>query len=103
MTLTLVLKLLRDLRWSLLAVMILLGLFQFLWAKVTERVLGKLSPIFTDLAALVGMNRKDIEDMVFEGPGKIMRTVIGGETVSLDRAMDMLSIGYVHPLMQTIF
>src|SRR5437588_3121122 len=32
-----------------------------------------------------------------------MRTIIGGEMVSLHRAMDMLSIGYVHPLMQTLF
>jgi ABC-2 type transport system permease protein len=32
-----------------------------------------------------------------------MRTIIGGELVKLDQAMDMLSIGYVHPLMQTMF
>src|SRR5262245_20902591 len=103
MTLTLVLKLLRDLRWYLLAVMILLGLFQFLWARITERILGKLSPFFTALAGLGGMSQKDIEDLVFEGPGRIMRTIIGGEMVALDRAMDMLSIGYVHPLMVTVF
>ena len=41
--------------------------------------------------------------MIFQGPGKIVQTLIGGESIRLDRAMDMLSIGYVHPLMQTIF
>jgi ABC-2 type transport system permease protein len=103
MTLTLVLKLLRDLRWSLLAVALLLGGFQFLWAKVTERILGRLNPFFAGLANLGGFEREDIEKVVFEGPAKITRTIIGGEAVSLDRAMDLLSIGYVHPLMQVIF
>jgi ABC-2 type transport system permease protein len=43
-----------------------------------------------------------VENVIFNGPGKIVRTIIGGEDVSLDRAMDLLSIGYVHPLIQTI-
>jgi ABC-2 type transport system permease protein len=103
MTWALVAKLLRDLRWNLLAVTLLLGAFQVLWAKVTERILGKLTPLFTALAGLGGLSQKDVEDMVFEGPGKIIRTIIGGESIALDRAMDMLSIGYVHPLMQTLF
>jgi ABC-2 type transport system permease protein len=103
MTLILVRKLLRDLRWSLLAVMLLLGAFQFLWAKVTERVLSTLSPFFVGMANVAGMDREDVEKVVFEGPGKVTRTLIGGEGVQLDRAMDMLSIGYVHPLMQVIF
>ena len=50
-----------------------------------------------------GMAPQEIEKVVFDGPGKIMRTLIGGEEITLDRAMDILSIGYVHPLMQTIF
>jgi ABC-2 type transport system permease protein len=103
MTTALVAKLLRDLRWGLLAVMLLLCTFQVLWAKVTERILGRISPFFTALANLGGLRREDLEALIFEGPAKIMRTIIGGEMVSLDRAMDMLSIGYVHPLMQTIF
>jgi ABC-2 type transport system permease protein len=103
MTRTLVSKLLRDLRLALLAVATLLCLFQFLWARVTGRILGKLAPFFTALANLGGLSNKDIEEVVFEGPGKFLRTVIGGERVSLDSAMDMLSIGYVHPLMVTVF
>src|SRR5262245_58599456 len=103
MTLILVRKLLRDLRWSLLAVMLLLGLFQFLWAKITERILSKLSPLFVGLANQAGLDREQLEARIFEGPGKATRTLIGGEAVNLERAMDMLSIGYVHPLMQVIF
>src|SRR5262249_15215000 len=31
-----------------------------------------------------------------------MRTFMGGETIHIENAMDILSIGYVHPLVQTI-
>ena len=71
--------------------------------RITGRILGKLAPFFTALANLGGLSHKDIEEVVFEGPGKFMRTVIGGERIALDSAMDMLSIGYVHPLMVTVF
>ena len=40
---------------------------------------------------------------VFEGSGKLTRTIMGGEQVHLDSAMDMLSIGYVHPTMLILF
>ena len=100
---TLCRKLLRDLRVNLIAVALLLGLFQVLWAKVTERILGKLAPLFDALANLGGMTHEQLQERVFEGPGKIMRTIIGGDSIQLDSAMDMLSIGYVHPLMQFVF
>jgi ABC-2 type transport system permease protein len=103
MTWTLWWKLLRDLRGNLIAVALLLGLFQVLWAKVTERVLGKITPLFAALAGMGGMTTKDLEALIFEGPGKVLRTIIGGDRVQLDTAMDMLSIGYVHPLMQVVF
>jgi ABC-2 type transport system permease protein len=103
MTFLLVRKLLRDLRWSLLVVMLLLGAFQLLWAKITERILSTLSPFFVGMANSVGMSREDVEKVVFEGPGRVTRTLIGGESVQLDRAMDLLSVGYVHPLMQVMF
>ena len=41
--------------------------------------------------------------MIFGGPGKIAQTIIGGESLHFERAMDVLSIGYVHPLMQVLF
>jgi ABC-2 type transport system permease protein len=49
------------------------------------------------------MNHKDIEKEVFKGPGQIIQSLIGGEHISLDHAMDMLSIGYVHPVMVLMF
>jgi ABC-2 type transport system permease protein len=103
MTWTLWRKLLRDVRLTLVGVALLLGLFQVLWAKVTERVLSKLAPFFNALAGLGGLTPQDIEAVVFEGPGKVMRTIMGGDRVQLDTAMDLLSIGYVHPMMQLIF
>ncbi|MFO0845527.1 MAG: ABC transporter permease subunit [Gemmataceae bacterium] len=103
MTATLVRKLLRDVRLTLLVVAVFLCLFQVLWARVTERILGKLNPFFAALAGMGGLTTKDVEAMIFEGPGKIIRTVLGGDRVQLDTAMDMLSIGYVHPLMQILF
>jgi ABC-2 type transport system permease protein len=98
MTPTLVRKLLRDVRLPLVVVAVLLGAFQLLWAHVMARILGKLSPFFNSLAGLGGLTPKDIENVLFEGPGKILRTIIGGDRVVLDGAMDLLSIGYVHPL-----
>lgn len=103
MTATLVRKLLRDVRTSLIAVAFLLAAFQCLWAKITERILGQLAPFFHALAGLGGLTDKDVQNVLFEGPGKIIRTIIGGENIDLNGAMDMLSIGYVHPLVQTIF
>jgi ABC-2 type transport system permease protein len=103
MTRVLVAKLLRDVRWALLAVALLLGAFQFFWAKVTDRILGKFAPLLNALGALGGLSAEELERRIFEGPGRLTRTIIGGEQVHLDSAMDMLSIGYVHPLMVTVF
>ena len=102
MTLTLVRKLLRDVRLSLLLVCLLVLLFQVLWARITHRVVGEIAPYF---AYLTGGPEgiKDFLNIIFSGPGKIVQTVIGGESIQMDRAMDMLSIGYVHPLMQFVF
>src|SRR5262249_52628467 len=55
------------------------------------------------LAEAAKLTPKDVEEKLFEGPGKIIRTIIGGDQLDFDSMMDMLSIGYVHPLMQTIF
>jgi ABC-2 type transport system permease protein len=103
MTFTLFRKLLRDSRVGLCVTALLLAAFQCLWAKITSRILGELSPFFTQLASFGGKSITDIQDEVFQGPGQIVRTLFGGERINLERAMDMLSIGYVHPLVQTIF
>jgi ABC-2 type transport system permease protein len=103
MRFTLFRKLLRDARVGLIVTALLLGAFQCLWAKITSRILGELSPFFTQLASFGGKSITDIQDEVFQGPGQIVRTLFGGDRINLERAMDMLSIGYVHPLVQTIF
>jgi ABC-2 type transport system permease protein len=102
MTLPLVRKLLRDIRWPLLVVMLLLAGFECLFVKVTQRTVVQLAPFFSTLAARAGLLQKDIEEQIFGGPGRIMQTLAGGENIRFERAMDMLSIGYVHPLIQTI-
>ena len=61
MTRVLVAKLLRDVRWALLAVALLLAGFQFLWAKVTERILGKFAPLLNALGALGGLSAEELE------------------------------------------
>lgn len=104
MTRVLFIKLLRDLRWNLLGVMLLLAAFQFLWARVTDRLLGTITPFFVGMAGMAKLTRLDVERFIFaDGFGSILRTIIGGEKVVLDRAMDLLSVGYVHPVMQFVF
>lgn len=102
MTWSLIRKLLRDLRWPLLIIALLLMAFQMLWARITARVLGELAPFFTRMASFGGYTRKDIENEVFSGPGQMIKSIIGGDRIELDHAMDMLTIGYVHPLIVLI-
>jgi ABC-2 type transport system permease protein len=100
MTLVLIQKLLRDLRWFFLAVAIFLAGFECLWVKITQRITGQLVPFLLGLAKASRISANQLESTIFEGPGKILRTLLGGESIGLDRAMDMLSIGYVHPTVQ---
>lgn len=103
MTGTLVRKFLRDIRVALLVVGLLLAAFQCLWAKITDRISSDLMPQLLWLGMGRNVSADEIEKTIFSGPGKIMRTMMGGETVSLFRVGDMLTVGYVHPLMITIF
>ena len=103
MTRALVGKLLRDVRLPLVAVAALLIGFECLWVKITARITSELVPVFMGLATAKNMLAVEVEDILFEGPGQIVRTLMGGERIQLDRAMDILSVGYVHPLMVTVF
>ena len=96
-------KLLRDVWLALTVVCLLLAAFQCLWFKVTQRICGDLVPLISGLSRRGGVDAAAVQNVLFQGPGKILRTLMGGERIQLDNAMDMLSIGYVHPLMQTIF
>jgi ABC-2 type transport system permease protein len=98
MTRALVRKLLRDSRLSLIVVALLLAAFECLWAKIAERISGA---IITGLLK-IGVTVATIKTVIFEGPGRIIQTLMGGESIHLERAQDMLSIGFVHPLTQTI-
>jgi ABC-2 type transport system permease protein len=100
MTVALIRKLLRDLRWPLLGVAIFLAGFECLWVKITQRITGQIVPLLLALSKASGVSADRLESTLFEGPGRLLRTIMGGETIGLDRAMDMLSIGYVHPTVQ---
>jgi ABC-2 type transport system permease protein len=97
MTTVLLRKLLRDIRLQLLVIALLLAAFECLWVKITERITGEIVPFLG-----VQIPLPKVQETIFKGPGKIVRTFMGGERIKLDRAMDVLSIGYVHPLLQTI-
>jgi ABC-2 type transport system permease protein len=99
MTRLLVSKLFRDVRLSLLTVALLLAAFECLWAKVTERISGAIIQALLKM----GITTAQIREVIFEGAGKILQTLMGGESIHLERAQDVLSIGFVDPLIQTIF
>lgn len=98
MTIALIRKLLRDVRVPLLVVAVLLCAYQCLWARITARIAGEVVPLLSQFGGI-----RLVKQLAFEGPGKLMQTLMGGESINLDHAMDVLSIGYVHPLMQAIF
>jgi len=95
-------KLVRDLRWPLIATGVLLFFFPFLWALIARRMLGQIAPFFEALGQMGGISNKELEEVLFSGPGKLLRTLIGGERVDLNQAMDFLSVCLVHPALQTI-
>jgi ABC-2 type transport system permease protein len=97
MTAALFRKLLRDVRLPLAVVALLLALFQCLWAVITHRISGQLLP---EIAQSMPLDL--LKALLFKGPGKIVQTLLGGETIQVDRPQDMFSIGYVHPLTQVI-
>ena len=98
MTGTLVRKFLRDLRVSLLVLALLLLAFECLWAKVTDRVSNDLMPQLKWLGMGQNVTPEEIENTIFAGPGRIIKVFMGGEEISLFRVTDMLSVGYVEPL-----
>lgn len=98
MTRVLVGKLLRDVRLPLLVMSLLLFLFQLLWAKVTQRIVGEVLAQFSRL----GIDVATIRSIIFQESGQIMQALMGGEQIAIERAQDMMSISYVHPLTQII-
>ncbi len=101
-TAALVRKLLRDVRLMLVGVALLLGSFQCLFAKISERIVAQLE-LLASLARLGGFDLREVLDKIFEGEGEVVRTLMGGKMLALDNAMDMLSVGYVDPLVLVLF
>ena len=97
MSWTLFCKVLRDLRWPWLGAAFLLTLFEGFWVKITDRFTNEVIP-----AILQKIPLKDLYHIIFEGSGKFFQAILGGEAVDLSKTGDLLSVGYVHPLPQTI-
>lgn len=95
-------RIFRDLRWPLLATGILAFVFGLLWAFIAKRLLADIGPFFEALGQMGGLSHKDMEKVLFEGPGQLLRTLLGGEKIDLHQAMDFLSVCLVHPVMITI-
>ena len=102
MTLILVRKILRDLRGPLLVVVLVLAGFECLWVKVSHRIVAQLTPFFNGLARAQKLAPGAVENQLFRGPGKVFQTLVGGDSLDFGRAMDVLAIGYVHPLVQAL-
>jgi ABC-2 type transport system permease protein len=92
------LKVLRDLRWPVLMVGLLLFAFQTLWAKITDRIVNELLDAFKAQNISVDFITKTL----FKGPGRIIETIMGGEMIHLNNPMEMLTISYVHPFTQIV-
>jgi len=98
MTLVLVRKLLRDLRWPLLAVWILLFAFSGFWVKIAQRVTTEIAPFFNGLAQIQQFDKKLFDEVVFKGPGKISQAVLGGSDMQFDKPNDFLAMELLHPV-----
>jgi beta-exotoxin I transport system permease protein len=103
MTIVLIRKLLRDVRWGLAVIALLLFGFQIFWVKATERVTTQVAPMFQVMARSQNKKIEDVEKQLFRGPGRVMQSVIGGDQLKFEKAQDVLSIGYVHPIIQILF
>lgn len=102
MTFVLYRKLLRDVRGSLLGAFLLLAAFGGLWVKVTERVTTQISPFITMLSALQRWRPTYIHELFFNGPGKLLQTFLGGESVTFLDPQETLSVVAAHPLVQVV-
>jgi ABC-2 type transport system permease protein len=90
-------KVMRDLRWPWVGAAFLLVLFEGFWVKITDRVTNEVIP-----SILKKISAKDLFSILFEGSGKLFQAVLGGEAIDISKTGDLLSVGYVHPLPQTI-
>ena len=104
MTLILVRKLLRDIRWPLLVVWLLLFSFSGLWVKIAHSVTTEIAPFFNTLGELAKIPKvKDTFDkVVFAGPGKVSQAVLGGSNINFNNPLDFLAVQMLHPVVMVL-
>ncbi|CAN5432416.1 hypothetical protein BH11PLA2_BH11PLA2_36630 [soil metagenome] len=102
MTRILVSKLLRDIRWPLLAVSLLLLAFSILWVVIAQRVTSEIAPFFNAVAGLNKLDPKIFEEVLFKGPGRVSQAVMGGGEVRFDEPTDFLAVEMLHPVILTL-
>jgi beta-exotoxin I transport system permease protein len=102
MTFVLYRKLFRDIRWPLVGVCLLLGLFGGLWVRVTQEVTTQISPLLTLVGQMTAFGPTFFHDLFFNGPGKMIQTFLGGEDVKFMDPQDTLAVVAMHPLVQAI-
>jgi ABC-2 type transport system permease protein len=98
MTLVLVRKLLRDVRWPLLAVCLILFAFSAFWVKIAQRVTTEIAPFFLIIGQAQGIGIDVFEEVVFKGPGKISQAVMGGAEIRFEQPNDFLAVELLHPV-----
>lgn len=98
MTFVLVGKLLRDVRWPLLAVCVILFLFSAFWVKIAQRVTTEIAPFFNVIGSASGIGKEVFDEVIFKGPGKVSQAVMGGEETQFERPTDFLAVELLHPV-----
>jgi ABC-2 type transport system permease protein len=98
MTLVLVRKLLRDVRWPLVVVWVILFAFSLLWVKVAQRISTEISPLMNAIMTRGNVNPKVFEQVMFKGPGRVTQSMMGGADVRFDRPNDFLAVELLHPV-----
>ena len=107
MTFILVRKLLRDIRWPLLVVWLLLFAFSGLWVKIAHSVTTEIAPFFNTLGELAKIGgKKEVKEtfdkVVFAGPGKVSQAVLGGSNINFNQPLDFLSVQMLHPVVMVL-
>jgi ABC-2 type transport system permease protein len=92
----LVRKLLRDLRIGLFVVVLLLFAFEFFWCKFTEQ-----GVVLTRKLLGRSIDMEIVMKAVFEHD-RMVEKLIGGDKITIGQGRDLLSVGYVHPLVFAI-
>ena len=98
MTRVLYRKLLADTRLFFGVVCLLVLAFQMLWAHVSWRISGEILKKFD----ASGISPEKIRAVIFAGSGQTVEALMGGEKIRIEYTQDVMSVGFVHPLIMII-